>query len=163
MTIEHVATAAVVGAGATAAIDLWNGALRLALGVQSLSYCVLGRWFRHMPGAFMHDNLAAAPRKSHECAVGWFAHYSIGAGLAIVFVALASPAWLASPTLLPALAYGVATVGFPFLIMQPAFGLGVAAARTPHPWQARAKSLGTHIVFGVAVYAVARGLIAVRP
>ena len=40
----------------------------------------------------------------------------------------------------------------PFLLMQPAFGLGVAAAKTPAPWQARLKSLSSHLVFGVGLY-----------
>ena len=37
-------------------------------------------------------------------------------------------------------------------IMQPALGLGIAAAKRPHPTQARLKSLMTHTVFGVGLY-----------
>ena len=47
-------------------------------------------------------------------------------GFALVFVVLTSTDWLARPTLPPALLYGVATVVFPFFIMQPALGLGIA-------------------------------------
>jgi hypothetical protein len=36
--------------------------------------------------------------------------------------------------------------------MQPAFGLGVAASKTPNPNKARLKSLVTHSVFGVGLY-----------
>jgi hypothetical protein len=36
--------------------------------------------------------------------------------------------------------------------MQPAFGLGVAASKTPNPNKARLKSLMTHTVFGVGLY-----------
>jgi hypothetical protein len=36
--------------------------------------------------------------------------------------------------------------------MQPSFGLGVAASKTPNPNRARLKSLMTHTVFGVGLY-----------
>jgi hypothetical protein len=41
----------------------------------------------------------------------------------------------------------------PFFVMQPAFGAGVAASKTPRPAQARLRSLMTHGVFGVGLYA----------
>jgi hypothetical protein len=52
----------------------------------------------------------------------------------------------------------LATVLFPFLIMQPSLGLGVAASRTPNPMQARLKSLVTHTVFGIGLYLSALGV-----
>jgi hypothetical protein len=75
-----------------------------------------------------------------------------------VFVLFTSGDWLARPTVLPALLYGIATVVFPFFIMQPSLGLGIAASRTPNPPQARLKSLVTHIVFGVGLYVCALGV-----
>ena len=77
---------------------------------------------------------------------------------AVVFVVLTSGAWLARPTVLPALLYGIGTVVFPFFILQPSFGFGIAASRTPKPTQARLKSLVTHTVFGVGLYVCARGV-----
>jgi hypothetical protein len=47
---------------------------------------------------------------------------------------------------------------FPFFIMQPSLGLGIAASRTPKPMQARLKSLVTHTVFGVGLYVCALGV-----
>jgi uncharacterized membrane protein YagU involved in acid resistance len=90
------------------------------------------------------------------------AHYTIGVVFALVFVVLASRDWLARPTVLPALPYGIGTVVFPFFIMQPSFGLGIAASRTPNPTQARLKSLMTHAVFGVGLYVCALGMSYVR-
>src|SRR5688572_28388035 len=109
-------------------------------------------------GRFHHARIAVAPRKPSECTVGWVAHYSIGIAFALVFVVLASGDWLSRPTLLPALIYGIATVVFPFFIMQPSLGLGVAASRTPKPAQARLKSLATHTVFGIGLYVSALGV-----
>jgi hypothetical protein len=151
--------AVAIGIGATLAMDLWNLFLKCAFGIPSLDYCLLGRWLLHMPGGtFRHASISAAPPKSAECAVGRIAHYTIGAVFALVFVALAPGDWLARPTVLPALLYGIGTVVFPFLIMQPSLGLGLAASRTPRPAQARLKSLATHAVFGAGLYVWALGV-----
>ncbi|MDQ3427283.1 MAG: DUF2938 domain-containing protein, partial [Gemmatimonadota bacterium] len=56
------------------------------------------------------------------------------------------------------LLYGIGTVVCPLFIMQPAFGLGIAASRTPNPTQARLKSLVTHTVFGAGLYVCALGV-----
>jgi hypothetical protein len=148
-----------IGLGATLLMDLWNLFLKRSFSVPSLDYCLLGRWLRHMPGGTLrHENITAAPRKPFECAVGRIAHYTIGVVLALVFVVLVSGEWLARPTVLPALLFGIGTVAFPFFIMQPSLGFGVAASRTPHPGQARLKSLVTHTVFGVGLYLCALGI-----
>jgi uncharacterized membrane protein YagU involved in acid resistance len=148
-----------IGIGATLAIDLWNLFLKRAFGIPSLSYCLLGRWVRHMLGGTLrHASITAASQQPLECTVGWIAHYTIGVVFALVFVALTSGDWLARPTVLPAVLYGLGTVVFPFFIMQPSFGLGIAASRTPNPTQARLKSLATHTVFGIGLYICALGV-----
>ena len=148
-----------IGIGATLLMDLWNLSLKRALSIPSLDYRLLGRWLRHMPGGtFRHASISSAPERSFECAVGWIAHYTIGVVFALVFVVLTSGDWLARPTLLPALIYGMSTVVFPFFIMQPSLGFGIAASRTPNPTQARLKSLATHTVFGVGLYVCAFGV-----
>ena len=149
----------VIGIGASLFMDLWNLFLKRAFGIPSLNYCLLGRWLLHMTGGtFMHSSITDASKKPFECAVGWIAHYTIGVVFALVFVVLTSGDWLARPTLLPALLYGIGTVVFPFFILQPSFGLGMAASRTPKPAQARLKSLVTHTVFGVGLYVCALGV-----
>ena len=161
MSIEadDILGAMAMGIGATLVMDLWNLFLKRAFDIPSLSYGLLGRWLRHMPGGtFRHASIAAAPQKPFECAVGWMAHYALGVGFALVFVVLTAGDWLARPTLLPALLYGTGTVVFPFFIMQPSLGLGVAGSRTPEPTKARLKSLVTHIVFGVGLYICALGV-----
>lgn len=160
MSIEasDIVGAIAIGVGATLVMDLWNLFLERTFGIPSLDYCLLGRWLRHMPGGTLrHASIAAATRKPLECTVGWFAHYSIGVVFALVFVVLASGDWLARPTLLPALLYGVGTVVFPFFILQPSLGLGIAASRAPRPSRASLKSLVTHTVFGVGLYVCALG------
>lgn len=161
MTIEasYVAGAVAVGLGATLIMDLWNLFLKRVFRVPSLDYCLLGRWLSHMPeGTFRHASISAAPPRPFECTLGTISHYTIGVVFALAFVVLAPGDWLARPTLLPALCYGIATVVFPFFLMQPSFGLGVAASKTPNPVRARLKSLATHTVFGVGLYFCALGV-----
>ena len=114
----HVLGAILIGLGATLAIDLWGQVLKRGFGIVSLNYCLLGRWLLHMPeGTLVHPNIAAARPKTHECPVGWSAHYLIGVSLGLVFVLIVSGDWLERPTLLPALAFGVVTVAMPWLVM----------------------------------------------
>ena len=127
--------------------------LKRVFKIAAPNYCLVGRWLRTMPeGTFKHSNIASASQKSAECTVGWIAHYLIGITFATTFVALVGDNWLQHPTLIPAIAFGVITVLMPFLIMQPAFGLGFAASKTSNPTQARLRSLMNHAVFGVGLY-----------
>lgn len=150
---RYLIGAALVGLGATFLIDLWTLFLRRGFNIASLNYCLLGRWLLHMPaGTIVHRSITAARQKPHECTLGWIAHYLIGTAFALVFVLLAPARWLERPTLLPALAFGAATTLVPYLIMQPSFGLGLAASKAPKPTLARLKSLMTHTVFGLGLY-----------
>jgi len=153
-----------MGLGATLVMDLWNLFLKRALGIPSLDLCLLGRWVLHMPsGQFRHARIGAAAPKRFERSVGWITHYSIGVSLAVGCVLLAPAGWLAAPTLPWALGYGLVTVVFPFVLMQPALGLGVASARAPRPAQARMKSLASHAAFGIGLFLCAWVLSRVLP
>lgn len=157
--LKNILGAIAIGIGASLFMDVWNLFLKRILSIPSLNYCLLGRWLLHMPGGtFQHARIAAAPQKPFECAVGWIAHYTIGVVFALVLVALASGDWLESPTLLPALLFGIGTVVFPLFILQPSFGLGIASSRTLNPTQAMLKSLLTHTIFGVGLYVCALGV-----
>ena len=151
--IIYFFTAIIVGVGATLIMDLWIFFLKYAFKIPSLSYCLVGRWLLHMPeGTYRHVSITTAQKKQSECVVGWVAHYTIGILFSLIFFVIVSESWLTRPTLLPALFFGIGTVLFPFLIMQPSFGLGVAASRTQNPTKARLKSLMTHVVFGIGLY-----------
>ena len=155
----YFATAVAVGLGATLFMDVWALFLKRVFNVPLANYCLVGRWLCHMPeGTFMHASIAATPQKRSECMVGWIAHYVIGALYALGFVAIVSGGWLAQPSLLPAVLFGVGSVVVPYLIMQPAFGLGVAASRAPQPTPARLRSLMAHTAFGVGLYLAAVGV-----
>lgn len=146
-------SAILIGIGATLTTDLWALFLKRAFKIAAPNYCLVGRWLLYMPERiFRHSNIASAPQKNAECALGWIAHYMIGITFAVVFVALVGNSWLQHPTFIPAIIFGVVTVLMPFFIMQPAFGLGFASSRTPNPTQARLRSLMNHTSFGVGLY-----------
>jgi hypothetical protein len=148
-----VVRAILIGLGATLTFDLWALLLKYVIKLTPSNFCLVGRWLRYMPeGTFRHSNIASAPTKSAECAVGWIAHYMIGITFAVTFVAFVGNNWLQHPTLIPAITFGMVTVGAPFLIMQPAFGLGVAASKTSNPMQTRLRSLMNHTAFGLGLY-----------
>ncbi len=156
MSVTNFWIAVGIGLCATLLMDLWNLFLDRGFGVPSLNYCLLGRWLRHMTsGTFVHSSIAKASAKRLECPVGYLAHYSIGIAFALAFVFIAPANWIEKPSLVPAILFGVGTVVVPFLVMQPALGLGIASSRAPNPWKARLKSLATHAVFGLGVYLAA--------
>lgn len=156
MSVTLFFTAVGMGLGATVLMDAWNAFLRRAFGIPSLNYCLLGRWIRHMAsGRFAHSSIGSASARRFECPVGYLAHYSIGVVFALGFVASARVGWLERPSPLPAILFGIATVVFPFFVMQPSLGLGIASSKAPNPLQARLKSLATHTVFGVGLYLAA--------
>ncbi|WP_423762778.1 DUF2938 domain-containing protein [Burkholderia sp. NLJ2] len=145
-----------IGAGATLVMDLWTLFRQRAFGIPSLDYALVGRWVGHMMrGRFRHASIVAAPPVPGERTLGWIAHYAIGIAFAVLPVAIAGTDWIGTPTPLPALVAGLVSVVAPFFVMQPAFGFGIAASRTPHPGVARRRSLVTHLSYGVGLYLAA--------
>ena len=151
--IHHCLPSIVIGIGATLTFDLWGLFLKHAFKITPSNFCLVGRWVLYLPeGIFKHSNIGLAPQKSTECTVGWGTHYLTGIVFACIFLGFAGNNWLQHPTLIPALVFGIITVSAPFFIMQPAFGLGIAASKTPNPMQARTRSLLNHIAFGFGLY-----------
>ena len=154
--MEIVIRAVLIGIGATVLIDLWAWILMRVFGVASLDYALVGRWLGHMPaGRFMHASIGAAPRIRGERFIGWTTHYATGVLFAVMLLAACGPDWTRQPSLGPALAFGILTVTAPFFVMQPGMGLGIAASKTPKPNVARVRSLATHTIFGIGLYASA--------
>ncbi|MHC1948403.1 DUF2938 domain-containing protein [Bradyrhizobium sp. UFLA06-06] len=154
---EFVASAVLIGTGATVVMDIWGMVRKRLLGTPSLDYALVGRWLGHLVcGRLRHDRIAASPQVAGERVIGWGAHYLIGIGFAGVLLAMFGLDWVRQPTIAPALMVGIGSVAAPFLVMQPAMGAGIAASRTPRPWAARLQSLVTHAVFGFGLYAAGR-------
>lgn len=154
-SVDFVLRGIAIGVAASALMDVWSAGLR-RFGISTLDYRLLGRWIGHFRyGHFFHPKIAAADPIVGERAIGWIAHYSIGVTFAFVLLAIVGVQWLEAPTIWPAIAVGIGTITAPWLVMQPAMGAGVAAAKAPKPGATRLRNLGTHAVYGVGLFAAA--------
>lgn len=154
----HLLFTLVTGIGATIVMDAWGVVRQKLLGQAPPNFALVGRWVGHLAaGRFWHEPIAASATVRGERILGWIAHYLTGVVFAAMLVVLAGPAWVARPTLVPALAVGVGTLVVPFFIVQPAMGAGLASARTPRPAAARLQSFITHLVFGLGLFVAGRG------
>ncbi|MDM1397825.1 DUF2938 domain-containing protein [Myroides odoratimimus] len=145
--------ALLLGIGATIFMDLYAVAIKKLFNIPSLDYAMVGRWIGSFTkGVFSHPNIMQATPVKNERALGWIAHYFIGISFAFVLLVICGVEWLLAPTFLPALVIGVATTVFPFFMMQPAFGFGIVASKTPKPNIVRLRSLQAHTVYGIGLY-----------
>lgn len=152
--LEYLMRALLIGVGATAFMDVVAAARKWLFDVPSPDYALVGRWLAWLAcGRFRHDSIAASPPVRGERLIGWTAHYLIGIAFATLLLAIWGLDWTCRPTMGPALIVGIGSVAAPFLLMQPGMGAGIAASRTPRPAVARLRSLVTHAIFGVGLYA----------
>lgn len=157
-SLSAIPQAVIVGVGATALMDVWLLTLKRA-GVPTMDFALLGRWVGHLSrGRLAHDAIRRAPPIAAELGLGWLTHYAVGIAFAAMLVALQGPSWLDRPSLLPAVAWGLATAAAPLFVMQPAMGAGIASSRTPTPLKNCLRSLANHAVFGLGLYLSAAAL-----
>jgi hypothetical protein len=148
-----------IGSGATLVVDAWAWLRRAAFGTPMPDYALVGRWFGYLfRGRFRHAPITTTAALRGERPLGWIVHYAVGVLFAGILVAVWGIPWLRHPTPGPAVLVGVATVLAPWLVLQPAFGAGLAARLTPQPHAARLQSLLTHFWFGVGLYVAAIAL-----
>jgi hypothetical protein len=153
---DYLWRAIVIGAGATALMDLWAIVLKTAFGLPLPNWGMVGRWFAHLPrGTVFHDDIGKAAPVPNEKAIGWIAHYAIGILYAGVLLAVAGPGWAANPTFLPAWILGLVTVGAGWFLLQPGMGAGWAASRRPDAWRVRLLNIVGHTVFAVGLWGTA--------
>ena len=153
---NYLIAAVLIGAGATAVIDIWGLVRKQAFGTPPMNFALVGRWLAYLPrGRFFHKPIAASPAVRGELMIGWVAHYLIGMAFAAILLAIWGLDWARHPTVAPALIVGIVSVAAPFLLMQPGMGVGIAASRTPRPGTARLQSLINHTIFGLGLYATA--------
>jgi DUF2938 family protein len=143
-----------IGMGATAVMDVGAAVRKWLRGVTPPDYALVGRWLAYMlRGRFRHNPIAASPPMRGERVIGWTAHYLIGIFFAVILLAIWGVDWARHPAIGPALVVGIGSVAAPFLLMQPGMGAGIAASRSPRPAAARLRSLVTHGIFALGLYA----------
>ena len=134
--MDYLLGAVLIGAGATAVMDIWTVARKWLLGTKPPDYGLVGRWLAYMVrGRFRHDSITASPAVHGERRIGWTAHYLIGIAFAAMLLAIWGLDWVRQPTIAPALIVGIGSVAAPFFLMQPSWAptSPPAARRGPPP------------------------------
>ncbi|MFA4870121.1 MAG: DUF2938 domain-containing protein [Pedobacter sp.] len=154
--LQLITFSIIIGIGATIVMDVYALFMKLVLKIPSLDMGLVGRWIGHFKhGVFAHQNIVQAERIKGERIIGWIAHYLIGISFAFLLLLISGVEWAYKPTFLPALIIGVLTTAAPWLMMQPAFGFGIAASKTPNPPIARLRSMQAHAIYGIGLYLAA--------
>jgi hypothetical protein len=151
--MDFIWRAVVIGAGGTAAMDIWALLLKWVFGLALPNWGMVGRWFAHVPrGRVFHDDIAAAEPVANEPAIGWIAHYATGIVYGGVLILAAGPQWVAQPTFLPAFILGMVTIAAGWFLLQPGMGAGWVASRKPNPWKIRLLNILAHTAFAIGLY-----------
>lgn len=149
---QEIVKITLIGCGATGVMDIWLLFLK-RIGIHTLNFAFIGRWVGHVFfGRFTHTAIGKTSPIAHEALLGWITHYAVGIVFAFLLISVAGVEWIGKPSLGVALLVGICTVAFPFFVMQPAMGLGIASSKTPSPIKSCARSLINHSVFGIGLY-----------
>jgi len=141
------------GVIATVSMDVLSVvAVRVRL-IAPLSPNLIGRWFASVARAHpLHADIARAAPSGHELAIALLGHYAIGMFLTALFVVMANRAGWPARSLSPALAFGMCTNVFPWLVMFPAMGYGFFGAHGPDGMRLFVSSLASHAFFGLGIW-----------
>lgn len=151
-----VLQAVITGIGATLVMDLWSLIQKHIIKLPPLNYALVGRWVLWIPrGKLWHNTIVSTASVRKEFLTGWAFHYLTGILFAFIPLLLKGTTWFCEPSFMTALLAGLLTLFAPFMILQPAFGFGIAASRTPRPWLTRLLSLLTHLAYGLGLYIAA--------
>jgi hypothetical protein len=139
------------GLMAATVADVCRVLYQWATGFPPANWSVSGRWFLNvLSGQFYVPGIATAPALPHELFTGHAAYYTI----AMIFAAayLIGLAFLGRrPSLANGLAFGLATMPFPFLVQMPLMGMGVFAIDTATPGLIMLRTLVHHSSFGIGL------------
>lgn len=142
----------IIGLVGTLVFDLWNILAQRVLGIRAPNWSILGKWIL---APFTGDRRRITPATVFTPAqsyLGAAAHYAVGAGFGLALVLVMGAQWIAQPTVVAAVTAGVVSTLPAWLIIMPALGHGVAAARLPTRNKVRAATLVSHAVMGLGFY-----------
>lgn len=142
-----------IGLFATLCINIWAFLLFKTIGMPMPNRAMMGRWAANFSrGKLFHESIATTPPEPQETAIGWMFHVCVGSAFGVMLAILVGEEWFTAPTPVPAVIFGIVTVGFGWFLMQPGMGLGPAGSKTPNPTKGRLNSLAGHVVFGMALW-----------
>ena len=142
-----------IGLVATLVIDMWAVILRKTFKFPTTNWDMVGRWCAHLPsGKFIHRPISDSKPVRYEQTIGWLFHYIIGIAYACSYLMLMAYVVKSEPSLSSAIIFGVVTLIAPWLVLQPALGLGLFARLAEKPTTIRAINLSVHLIFGAVLY-----------
>ena len=122
-----------------------------------LSPHLIGRWFVSVARAQLyHADIARVAPVNHEVAIAAPVHYAIGVALTSVYLWGISELGWPKHSLAIALAFGLCTSVFPWLLMFPSMGYGFFGAHGPAGTRLFLSSLLSHAFFGVGIWVAVR-------
>ena len=147
------------GVIATASMDVLSAiAIQLRL-IAPLSPNVIGRWFASVARAHpLHEDIARTAPRNHELAMVLPTHYAIGMFLTALFVLTANRIGWPVRSVWLALAFGLCTNVFPWLLMFPAMGYGFFGSHGPEGTRLFVSSLVSHFLFGLGIWLAIRAM-----
>jgi uncharacterized membrane protein YeaQ/YmgE (transglycosylase-associated protein family) len=149
-----VVVGVLAGVLGTVVMDLGNLLFSRAGVISRIHVGTLGRWAGGWTrGRFRYGHPSEMEEITHEVLYGFVTHYSIGVGLAVLYVlgwdllvgGPASPLW--------AVAYGVVTTVAPWFLTYPSVGFGALGMRSPEGLKAPISSLVNHLFYGLGIAA----------
>ena len=156
--LDFLIRSVLIGAFATAALDLWNILLNRMYGHALPNWTFIGRWVvETLGGRPYQPAIGDVGVHANETAIGWAFHYAVGIAFAAALL-LIWPGWATSPSLLPPLIVGWVTIGCGWFILSPLLGGGWAHAKRPDPMTPRLLNILAHTVFGIAMWIAGLGL-----
>ena len=144
----------IAGIIACLAMDGFQRLLWLTIGQPPSNWAVVGRWaFIVLRSARLYQpDIDTAPPAPRELPFGWFVHYAVGVGYAVIYAGLMQTGLLTA-SLFDGLMFGIASVIVPWLFFLPVMGKGIMGTNTPAPVRVCVLALANHCVFGVGMAA----------
>ncbi len=157
--MEFIVLGVAAGISGTIIMDLLNNLFSRTGAISKIDMNMIGRmaagWAE---GKFFYSNPGEMKQVSKEKLYGYLTHYSIGIGLALIFIigweiivgGYPSPVWI--------LLYGIATTVASVFFVYPCMGYGILGLRSPEGIKSTFSSLANHLFFGIGM-AVAVALV----
>jgi hypothetical protein len=141
-----------VGVFATLSMDAWNAVLDMTDGI-TLDWHLMGRWVLDwFSGDMIMRHIQTSPSHAHDGAMGWVAHYATGVVYAYLYFILVISLFHKRNTWLHAVFFSFCFMLMPFLLYQPAVGMGYFGDLTAHPDKVRIVTLSFHAAFGTGLF-----------
>lgn len=142
----------IAGIIACLAMDIFQRFLLLTIGQPPSNWAVVGRWAFHVlrTAHLYQPSIDSADEMKGEHAFGWFIHYAVGIGYAVIYAELMQRGLL-THSLSDGLIFGFLSVIVPWFFFLPVMGKGIMGKHTLAPAKVCMLALANHCVFGLSM------------